>query len=158
MKNKLLLPYGFQKAGWAILIPTALLGILMMIDGYNGIPTFFYPEEFVKVNTPTYALLSSDTMTRSLNNIVLIGIVVGALFVSCSKEKIEDEMISSLRLSSLLVALYVNYLFLIVAALLVYDVAFLNIMVWNMFTMLLAFLTVFRYRLWRLRKEANDEK
>ena len=154
----MLLPYRFKKVGWAILIPAAIVGVMMMIDGYNGIPSFLYPDGFMNANNPTYAWLGSETMTRCLNNIVLIGIVVGGLFVSCSKERIEDEMISSLRLSSLLTALYANYVILIAAALLVYDVAFLEIMLWNMFTMLLIFLIIFRFRLWRLRKEARDEK
>ena len=43
MKTTLLLPNGFKKIGWVILIPTLLLGVLMLIDGYNGYPTYLMP-------------------------------------------------------------------------------------------------------------------
>lgn len=158
MKNLLLLPHRFQKVGWVILIPVSILGILMIIDGYNGVPTFFYPGRIMNVDNAAYQWLSSETTTHCLNNIVIAGIVIGGLLASCSKEKVEDEMISSVRLHSLLVALYVNYLLLIVGALCFYDLKFFEIMIWNMFTMLLIFLIVFRFNLWRLRKEAQDEK
>lgn len=154
MKNNLLLPHRFQKVGWAIFIPAAALGLMILIDGYNGIPSYLYPES----DNWLCRWLGSEGATRLVNNLAILGIVIGGLVAGCSKEKIEDEMISSLRLHSLLIALYVNYAFLIVCALLVYDIGFIDVMVWNMFTMLLIFLFVFRFKLWRMRKEARDEK
>lgn len=155
MKKEMLLPYGFKKIGWAILIPTLLLGILMLIDGFNGFPSFLLPGN---ADTPVYRLLDSAAMAYAMNNIALIGICVGGILVVCSRERIEDEMISRIRLNALLTALYVNYALLILAALCVYGEHFLNIMVYNLFTMLLIFLAVFRWQLWRLRKEAGDEE
>ena len=55
-------------------------------------------------------------------------------------------------------SLYVNYAVLIVCSLLVYDLDFLLVMMYNMFTMLLIFMVVFRYRMWRLNKETKDEE
>lgn len=153
MKTNLLLPYGFKKIGWAILIPTLALGILMLIDGFDGFPSFLHAGD-----TPASGFLNSATMTYTLNNVALIGICIGGIMVACSRERIEDELISRIRLNSLLVALYVNYALLIAAALLVYDIQFLNIMVYNLFTMLLIFLAVFRWKLCRLRKEAGNEE
>ena len=40
MTKELLLPHSFKKIGWVILIPTLLLGVLMLIDGFNGYPTY----------------------------------------------------------------------------------------------------------------------
>ena len=93
-----------------------------------------------------------------MNNIAIIGIAIGGILATCSKEKIEDEMISHIRLNSLLVALYINYAVLIVASLLVYDLDFLQVMIYQMFTILLVFMVVFRYQVWRLQKGAGDEK
>lgn len=155
MKKEMLLPYGFKKIGWAILIPTLLLGILMLIDGFNGLPSFLLSDN---ADTPVYRFLDSAAMACALNNIALIGICVGGILVACSRERIEDEMISRIRLNALLTALYVNYALLILAALCVYGEHFLNIMVYNLFTMLLIFLAVFRWQLWRLKKEAGDEE
>ena len=94
----------------------------------------------------------------TMNNIAIIGIAIGGILATCSKEKIEDEMISHIRLNSLLVALYINYAVLIVASLLVYDLDFLQVMIYQMFTILLVFMVVFRYKVWRLQKGAGDEE
>lgn len=40
MEKIFLLPNGFKKVGWIILVPTFVLGVLMTIDGYNGFPSF----------------------------------------------------------------------------------------------------------------------
>ena len=93
-----------------------------------------------------------------MTNIAIIGIAIGGILATCSKEKIEDEMISHIRLNSLLVALYINYAVLIVASLLVYDLDFLQVMIYQMFTILLVFMVVFRYQVWRLQRGADDEE
>ena len=105
-----------------------------------------------------YVLVTDYGTGPLVNNIAIIGTVSGAILATCSQEKIEDEMVRQIRLNSLLVALYVNYAVLIVCSLLVYDLDFLLVMMYNMFTMLLIFMVVFRYRMWRLNKEAKDEE
>ncbi len=128
----LLFPHRFQKVGWVIFALAAALGIYILVTGFG----------------------SSYTM----NNIALIGIVVGGILATCSKEKVEDEMISHIRLNSLLAALYINYALLVVAALVFYDLDFLNVMFYQMFTILIVFMIVFRYQVWRLQKGAGDEE
>ena len=77
--------------------------------------------------------------------------------MTCSREKIEDEMISSIRQDSLLTALYIHYAIIIVASLLVYDLDFLNVMLYGMFTILFIFMAVFRWRIWQIKKDERDE-
>ena len=132
MTKELLLPHSFKKIGWVILIPTLLLGVLMLIDGFNGYPTYLMPAQ----GTACY----------------------GGIFVACSRERIEDEMISRIRLNALLTALYVNYALLIATALCTYDLSFLYVMIYNLLTMLLIFLAVFRWKLWRLKHAVADEE
>lgn len=128
----LLFPHRFQKVGWVIFALAAALGVYILVTGFDTTPT--------------------------MNNIAIIGITVGGILATCSKEKIEDEMISHIRLNSLLVSLYINYAVLIVASLLVYDLDFLQVMIYQMFTILLVFMVVFRYKVWRLQKGAGDEE
>jgi hypothetical protein len=66
-------------------------------------------------------------------------------------------MITAIRHNSLLVALYVNYGLMILAALVFYDLDFLTVMIYGMFSILLIFLVVFRYKLWQARKGGADE-
>ena len=127
MTKELLLPHSFKKIGWVILIPTLLLGALMLIDGFNGYPTYLMPAQ----GTACYETLCSATTGRALNNIALVGICIGGIFVACSRERIEDEMISRIRLNALLTALYVNYALLIATALCTYDLSFLYVMIYN---------------------------
>lgn len=127
-----LFPHSFQRIGWIIFAIGVALGAYAIIKGFDG--------------------------SYTLNNVTIISIIVGGLFATCSCEKIEDEMTQQLRLSSLLTALYINYAALIVSALLVYDMDFLNVMIYNMFTILLIFMVVFRWKIWRMKKGVEDEK
>ena len=127
----LLFPYSFKKWGWCILAVGIAFGIYAMV---------------------------ADCGSSLVNNIAIIGTISGAILATCSREKIEDEMVRQLRLNSLLVALYINYAVLIVCSLFVYGLDFLYVMIYNMFTILLIFMVVFRYRMWRLNKEMKDEE
>ena len=156
MKKTFLLPHSFKKAGWAILVPTFIIGLLMFIDGCNGFPG--YLMKGVDPAGELYRVLDSDAMTAVLNNIAIIGICAGSLFVACSREPIEDELITQVRLNSLLIALYLNTAFIIVSALCFYGLDYLYVMIGNIFTMLLVFLVVYEVKMWRLKKSLRDEE
>lgn len=156
MKKTFLLPHSFKKAGWAILIPTFVIGFMMFIDGCNGFPGYL-----MKGLDPAgglYRVLDSDAMTAILNNIAIIGICAGSLFVACSREPIEDELITQVRLNSLLIALYLNTAFIIVSALCFYELDYLYVMIGNIFTVLLVFLIVYEVKLWQLKKSLSHEE
>lgn len=158
----MLLPHGFQKIGWTMLIPTLLLctGLLIgyyafdndfdesarIIFGWLGLPVRTAADEWF------------SNAAHWINNLCIFGAVAGGLLVGCSRERVEDEMIARIRLNALLAALWINYGVLLVAALLVYDLQFIDVMMYNLFTMLAIFVALFRFRLWRLRKEAKDEE
>lgn len=152
--KSMLLPHGFRKVGWAMLIPAAVLGVMMASDGFDGMPSYLLPAD---ENSTLRAFLASPTMTCLLNNTAIIGICLGAIFVSCSREKIEDEMIGAIRLECLLAALYTSSALLIVATLTVYGMRFLDVMVYNMFTTVIVFLLLFRLRMRKLKKSTADE-
>ena len=103
-------------------------------------------------------MFTDNTDSYLLNNIAIIGTCIGAILATCSREKVEDEMTEQIRLSSLLVALYINYAILIVCSLLIYDLDFLQVMMYNMFTILLIFMVVFRWKIWRAKRGAEDEQ
>lgn len=153
MKRDWLLPFGFKRVGWVILVPAVLLGLAIWLNGLNGLPEWICPED-----SSTGRLLHTETAGRVFNNIALIGVWIGALFVACSRERIEDEMISRIRLNALLAALYVQTGLMVVIALAVYDIAYLEVMVANLVALPLIFLTIQRLMLRRIRKEAGDEE
>jgi len=69
-----------------------------------------------------------------------------------SKEKIEDEFINTIRLNALQWAVFTNYLCLLLAIIFVYGIPFFNIMVYNMFTVILIYIPRFYYLLWKISK------
>jgi hypothetical protein len=92
--------------------------------------------------------------------LTLIGVlfIVGGMMVGFSKEKREDEFIANLRLSSLLWSVWVSYILLFLAFIFVYGMSFFNVMVYNMFTVLIIFIIRFNYILWRNSKSLADDK
>lgn len=92
-----------------------------------------------------------------MNTICLIGFILGLITVCFSKEKLEDEYISLIRLKSWQTAVLFSYLILIVASAIVYGISFLQVMMYNMFTIPLAFIVRFNYCLFRLRKGKGDQ-
>lgn len=128
----LLFPHSFQRIGWVVFAISAAIG--------------------------AYILFTDNTDSYLLNNIAIIGTCIGAILATCSRENVEDEMTGQIRLNSLLIALYINYTILIVCSLVIYDLDFLSVMLYNMFTILLIFMVVFRWKIWRVKKATENEQ
>ena len=127
----LLFPHSFQRIGWVVFAISAAIG--------------------------AYILFTDNTDSYLFNNIAIIGTCIGAILATCSREEVEDEMTGQIRLNSLLTALYINYAILIVCSLLIYDLDFLSVMPYNMFTILLIFMVVFRWKIWQVKKATENE-
>ena len=119
---------------------------------YARVFALWYEEVFGKTRYFTFIT------TGVTNTVIGVVFIIGALFVGFSKEKREDEFLAELRLSSLLWAVWVNYILLLLAFLFVYGPAFLDVMVYNMFTVLIIFIVRFNYILFVNAKTVSDEK
>ena len=147
MQITLLLPIKLKKIGWIMFGITLPLGIWILYSGY----------EFDWLNVKFYVLFPSslyNTISRSqflpvnlTRTIVGVLSIIGSLMVGFSKEKVEDEYIASIRTNALVWAVFVNYSLLIIAFIFIYDLSFINVMVYNMFTVLLLFIIRFHYLL-----------
>ncbi len=143
MKPKYLLPHIYKKIGWVITIPFLLYAIYSYILG--NIFSLPYEADSVESDFPL------------LGTIILIGLLGGLLLVSFSKERTEDEYIGRLRMESLQLAVIINYILLILAALSLFGLDFLSVMVYNMFTILLIFIIRFNFLLYR-NKHAYEKQ
>ena len=76
-------------------------------------------------------------------------IIVSGLINSFSKEKIEDELISKIRLESLTMSLFISYSLVIISTFLIYNLSYMYVLVFNLFVILLLFNLIFRYRLYQ---------
>lgn len=158
MTTSFLLPNRYKLIGWIIFIPAAIFGIIISITGFeiewlHGKVFSFFNGEILKHNQ-SFQFIETD-LTNTLVGVLFI---IGAMMVSFSKEKKEDEYIAEIRLSSLLWAVWVNFIFLLIAFLFVYGTAFFTVMVYNMFTILIIFIIRFNYILYRNSRTISDEK
>jgi len=159
MKTKLLLPNHFKTPGWIILIPSALLGLFIIISDYEfkflDMKVFtIYSGSGVFQDPVLFGMIKAN-LTGTLVGVLFL---IGAIFVAFSKEKSEDEFIAKVRLESLLWATYINYGVLIFCFLFFYEFEFLYVMIFNMFTILIFFIIRFYYILYRAKKSLSHEK
>ena len=159
MKLNFLFPNKFKRIGWLTLIPSAIIGLLTLIYEYEpsfldfNVPAIFVDELF-SVNRKTFRMVTNNI----LNEILGVLIIISTFLVAFSKEKSEDEYISKIRFESLAWAVYFNYAILILTLLFIYDFAFLWVMVFNMFTVLLFFIVRFNWQISKLKKSASYEE
>ena len=161
MSSKLLLPNKLKIIGWCLFIPATIFGIIISITDFEvswlhaKVIALFNDDFFATTGkNQTFSIIDTN-LTRTVVGVLFI---IGALFVGFSKEKREDEFIEKLRLSSLLWAVWVNYILLLLAFLFIYGSTFLTVMMYNMFTVLLLFVLRFNFILYKNFKTVQDEK
>lgn len=140
MKTRFLFPYYFKFVGLALIIvihfPIIHLLQLMHVNFDESDTSLFnYHHVFFVL---TYVM-----------------IVIGLLMIAFSKEKIEDEHISQLRLDSLQWALYLNYAILVVSLVFTNGADTKDILKLNLWVPLIFFIVRFRWVLYRLNGSLN---
>ena len=158
MKTNYLLPTRFKRIGWFLFFGGILLGIVYLIIepeiNFLNVTVFSIAEHSLFEQRRHFTF----TENNILDEISVLLIIVGALFIAFSKERSEDEFIMKIRLDSLVWATYVNYTILLLAIIFVYDIAFLWVMVFNMFTLLIFFIIRYNWALYNLKKQIGDEE
>jgi hypothetical protein len=132
MKSKFLFPYWTRYLGWVLVfahIP------VMMIGKHHGL----------------YGDHSDKSALFNGNHLMFIGpallMAIGLFLVAFSRERIEDEQISQLRLDSLRWAVFVNYIVLILMLILSDDEH--HILLMNLWIPLLFFIIRFQWKLFQ---------
>ncbi len=153
METKFLFPDKFKKIGWFIFIPALILGLVYLVTG----------TEFAFLDARAFALIDDEFMGKTQilkmvdNNLTdeIIGILllIGAVLVAFSKEKDEDEFIMRVRLESLLWATYINVGFLLFCLMFVYGMMFFNVMLLNMYSLLILFIIRFNVIMFRTKNQ-----
>lgn len=120
---------------------------------------FFFTEKLHEIFTiKVFSIFSNDTLFGTsggltwiengfLDEIFTFLIIVSGIINSFSKEKIEDELISKIRMESLVLSLYINYGLLLVSNFLVFGLSYFNVLIFHLYILLLLFNLIFKYRL-----------
>lgn len=144
MKN-FLFPRVFHVIGWILFVPAVVFGLLIFINAFDLSDSF-------GIDLPCGA------METVMNDAVIIGIALGAVFIVCSKESHEDEMTSSIRLSALLNSLYAYVVILIATTICINGLDFFSIMALDMVLLPIIYVIIFRLEMRRYYKLTEDEE
>ncbi len=136
MKN-FLFPHIFQLIGWIMFVLSLITGLII----YYKLPVF---------GTGISETIAIDSS--------IIGIALGALFIVCSKERIEDEMTKSIRLASLLNSIYAYVILLVCCTILINGANFLLFTVFNLVLFPIIFVCNFRLEMHRYNKMYDEEQ
>jgi hypothetical protein len=148
--GNLLFHHKYKKIGWFIFVPSILIGTILITNigdlkflSLEANVFSIFPVLFQENNY--FSIIKIDIVPT----LVGILIIIGGILVGFSKEKIEDEFIQHLRLTSLLWAVLANYLILLLCFIFIYGENFLEVMVYNIFTVLIIFIFRFNYILYK---------
>jgi hypothetical protein len=158
MKRAFLFPHRYKKVGWLLLLPAFTMGLVSLILEWE--PDWLdcrVPAIFIDKFSSQFQIVG---MVRNniLNEICGVFLIVGGILTAFSKEKVEDEFITKLRLESLVWATYVNYAILLIAMVVVYDFSFFWVMIFNMFTTLIIFIIRFNWMIVKLKNNLRNEE
>lgn len=142
----MLISHKYKKIGWLMLGLSLVAYLFLVSSDYDLAPIQARVLSIFPVDNQAYFSIISVNLSNTLVGMLFI---IGGLLVGFSKAKQEDEYIASLRLSSLLWAVLLNYVLLLFAFAFVYDLAFFTVMVYNMFTVLIIFIGRFNYLLFK---------
>lgn len=150
MKSKLLLPSRFKLIGLLLLIPLLVLGILYRFrDFYFEFLTFKF-----RTNSGNDKSIFTEDQINLTDELALTGLIVGLLFIAFARHKQEDEFIHHIRLESWQWAVLISYGLLLLATWFVHGLAFIDVMMYNMLTILIIFIIRF-YMVLARNKSAN---
>jgi hypothetical protein len=93
--------------------------------------------------------INFDEQINLTDEFALTGLIVGLLFIAFARQKQEDEFIHHTRLQSWQWAVLINYGLLLIATCLVHGMNFIDVMMYNMLTVLIIFIVRFHIILLR---------
>lgn len=148
MKNKKLifLPYTYKAVGF----------ILILI----GIVWWFIAQHFnIVIRIPIFAIISSFVSTHFFSiiqtnftdEISLMVLLLGSVFILFSKEKQETEETNTIRYNSIFTALLVNQLLLIFSVIFLYGAAFIFIILANLISFSVIYLIIMQIKIQKLK-------
>ena len=159
MKTHFLFPNQFKNIGWLLFVLSVLGTLFFSIfnkstDDYLNITVFSIYQDSIGEIPGFFKFIKNGIV----DEILTVGIIVGGILVGFSKTKNEDEYISKIRYESLVWATYLNYGIVIFFTLFIYGLPYLNVLFYNMFTLLLFFIIRFHYMIYKLNKSINDDE
>lgn len=149
-KHYFLLPNKFKVVGWVLLIPGIFLTILRFYfelkPEFLDIKMFTLYSSYFKVK---YFTIIDNNYSEEITGLLVF---LGLFFIAFTKEKVENQNILLIRLQALLLSLFVNSSFTIIALLFIFGLGFVQYLIINLYLIFIIYIIAFRYY---LRKHKN---
>ncbi len=140
MKTIFLLPRKCRCWGYLLFVLSALWGVYIL---------------FIEESCWDNAILF-DALQAVKTNVAIIGTLAGLCLVAFAKERVEDELVMSLRMDAMLKSLFLNSLLIALLALFCYGSSYVLCLSCSQYAMLLLYIVIFRYNMYRHLKD-NEE-
>jgi hypothetical protein len=159
MKTHFLFPNKYQKIGWILFIPSIIIGASLFFSNFD-FDNHFEIKVFAFINDDILSEVKYFTFIKNsiLDEVLEILIIIGAMLIGFSKTKNEDEFISKVRYESLVWATYLNFGLILLSTLFVYGFAYFDVLIINIFTMLIFFIIRFHFMIYKLNKSTSDDE
>lgn len=161
MKTNYLFPHRFKLiSGTLFLLSFIFLIVYFSYSGDEDNPFNFTFNVFAIVDSglmhPT--VFFGWTKNSITDEVLMLLVIVFGIIFAFSKEKQEDEMVATIRLHSLAWSTIANYTIVLLCYMLIYGFAFLNILMVAMFSQLVIFIVLFRFRIYSFYNAGQDEE
>lgn len=150
MKNRLLLPRQYHTIGWLLLILFIPLGLLTMFQEF----AFDFLDIAIR-SGDEFLMPAQENFT---NELAATGTLLGFLFISLARTKVEDEYIMSLRLHAWMLSMSLYSVVVFIQIWAFYGFGFVYALTFNMYLPFLFFYAWFRISLYRAKKMVSYDQ
>lgn len=140
-----LFPRSFRAVGLVLLVPGIVLGVMVLYQE-------FYFSFLTIQNFHRHAIDFGTRDENFTNELAAAMNLIALLFIAFSRYKIEDEYINQLRLKALYLAVWANYLLLLIAIFLIYGGDFWTLTLYNIYTILIIYIVTFYYLSYKMNR------
>ena len=150
-----LFPHSYRRIGWWMITISVLLGVIELIKSGDLLPG----KAFAILSSNPFETSSFATIVNTdwTIQIFVIFFSLGLLFIGFSRESVEDEYVAKIRFQALVWSLFVNTILVIITTLFVYGLAYIYVMYFYAFSLLLLFVCRYIYKIYQFNNSNNEE-
>jgi hypothetical protein len=158
MKTQFLFPNKYKKLGWILFVPSLIIQLIailceLSLDNYLNVKVLALYQDTFGNKSHFFSIIQNSISDELLT----ISLIIGGILICFSKLKNEDEYISKIRYESLVWSTYLNYGLIVFFTIFLYGISYLNVLFYNMFTLILFFIIRFHYMIYKLNSNSDDE-